>query len=67
VLVVGLAAVVPLLARVLVLPKASRAGFVLTAVVAGLLLAGFAAGQHHAGGDASARPVPAVGVAGVAR
>ncbi len=66
VLVVGLGAVLPLLAKVLAWPKPARAGFVLSAVVAGLLLAGFAAGQGG-GTGVQARPVSAACVAGVAR
>jgi signal transduction histidine kinase len=64
---VGLAAVLPLLVKMLTLPAAGRAGFVLTAVVAGLVLAGYAAGHHGAAVDRH-RPVPAAcGVAEVHR
>jgi glucose dehydrogenase len=57
--VFGVAAVVPLLVRILALPAASRTGFVLTAVVAGLLLAGYAAGHHSAPVDQQHQPMPA--------
>jgi hypothetical protein len=63
----GVVACLPALVRVLTLPARSRAGFLLTAVLAGLLLAGFAAGHHGAPVDQPHRPVPAACVAGVHR
>jgi hypothetical protein len=72
VMVVGLAAMVPLLARLLTLPVGvRRAGFWLSAIVAGLVLAGFAAGHPDNTGTATgtdqSRPAPAACVAGVHR
>ncbi len=66
VLLAGVAALVPLLVKVVRLPKAARGGFVLTAVVAGLMLAGLAAGHHNVPAD-QPRAVSAACVAGVAR
>jgi hypothetical protein len=65
--VVGAAGVVPLLARLLTLPAAGRrAGFWLTAIVAGLVLAGCAA---HQAGDTPhpPRPAPVACTVGVGR
>jgi hypothetical protein len=71
VLAAGLIGLAPLLVTVVRLPKAGRAGFVLTAVVAGLLLAGFTVGHHdaghHGGPSDQPRPVPAACVAEAGR
>jgi hypothetical protein len=61
--VAGIVGCVPLAVKVLAVPARARGAFALTAVVAGLLLAGFAAG-HHSPTD---RPVPAACVTGVTR
>lgn len=58
-LVVGLAAMVPLALRLLALPAAGRGVFLLTAVAAGLFLAVGLAGHSH---PAQPRPVAAAHV-----
>ncbi len=65
VLLAGVAALVPLLVKVVRLPKTGRAGFLLTAVVVGLLLGGLAVGHH--GGTGQPRPVPVACVAEAGR